>query len=135
MNRSLTLQSPFASLFNFDVELPALKTVFDGMKADIIENEKEFQVITDVPGVTKEEIQIDFDNSILSISVEVKNQKESTEGEKIWRMERSVSKKNRSFKFDTQIDDAAIGAKLENGVLTLTLPKKSPEQKTKIQIQ
>lgn len=135
MNRSLILQSPLANLFNIDVDFPTLKSGFDGMKADIVENEKEFQVLTDLPGVSKEDIQIDFDNGILSITVEAKTQKENKDGEKVWRMERSVSRKNRSFKFDTQIDDAAIGAKYENGVLTLTLPKKASEQKTKILIQ
>lgn len=135
MNRSLILQSPLANLFNIDVDFPALRNSFEAMKSDIVENEKEFQVITDLPGVTKEEIQVDFDNGVLSISVEAKTQKETKEGEKVWRTERSVSKKSRSFKFDTQIDDTAIGAKYENGVLTLTLPKKASEQKTKIQIQ
>jgi len=135
MNRSLTLHSPLANLFNFEVDFPQIRTAFEGMRADIIENEKEFQVITDLPGVTKEEIQVEFDNSILSISVEAKEKKESKEGEKVWRMERSFSKKSRSFKFDSQIDDAAISAKYENGVLTLTLPKRVADQKTKIEIK
>jgi HSP20 family protein len=135
MNRSLILHSPLANLFNFDVDFPTLKSSFEAMKADIVENEKEFQVITDLPGVNKDDIQVDFDNGVLSISVEAKNEKENKEGEKVWRMERSVSRKSRSFKFDTQIDDAEIGAKYENGVLTLTLPKKASEQKTKILIQ
>jgi HSP20 family protein len=135
MRSNLILHSPLANLFNLDVEFPTLKTVFDSMKADIVENEKEFQVITDLPGVNKEDIQVDFDNGVLSITVEAKTQKENKEGEKVWRLERSVNKKSRSFKFETQIDDEAIGAKYENGVLTLTLPKKASEQKTKIQIQ
>jgi HSP20 family protein len=135
MRTNLVLNSPLASLFNLDVDFPSLKTAFDGMKADIVENEKEFQVITDLPGVNKEDIQVDFDNGVLSITVEAKTQKENKEGEKVWRLERSINKKSRSFKFETQIDDAAIGAKYENGVLTLTLPKKASEQKMKILIQ
>jgi HSP20 family protein len=129
------VRSPLANLFNIDAEFPVLRPAFDVMKVDITENEKEFQVIADIPGVTKENIKVDFHNGLLSIDVESNNQKESKDGEKVWRMERSFSKKSRSFKFDTSIDDGAITAKYENGVLTLSLPKKVVEQKAKILIE
>lgn len=135
MLSNLIVRSPLSNLFNIDTEFPMVRPSFEVMKVDITENEKEYQVLADLPGVTKENIKVDFHNGLLSIEVEAKSQQESKEGEKVWRMERSFSKKSRSFKFDSAIDDGAIVAKHENGVLSLTLPKKAVETRAKILIE
>ena len=136
MLNDLIVRSPLVNLFNLDNDFPILRPSLDVMRVDITENEKEFQLITDLPGVNKDNIKVDFDNGVLSIEVEAQNHKENKDNEKVWRMERSYSKKSRSFKFDAPIDDTAISAKYENGVLSLTLPKKAIEPKaSKILIQ
>jgi HSP20 family protein len=136
-----SVRSPLVQLLDVDLlndlsnnGLPALKSAFS-MKVDVLENEKEFVVHSDLPGVNKEDIKVDFKDRVLTIAVEAKMQKEEKEGEKVWRRERSFSKKSRSFHFDVPLDEASITAKYENGVLTLNLPKKLAEERnTSIQI-
>ena len=142
MLQNLIVRSPFANIFDMDLlndisneGLPALKSAMS-MKVDVVENEREFLVNADLPGVAKENIHVDFNNGFLTVTAEGKTVKEEKEGEKIWRMERSFVKKSRSFKFDIPIDESSIVAKYENGVLALNLPKKVLSEKTsKIQVE
>ncbi len=141
MLSNLIVRSPFANIIDTDLfndlnneGLPALRSAFS-MRVDVVENEKEFQVHADLPGVQKEDISVEFKHGILTIATEAKTQKEEKEGEKIWRMERTYNKRSRSFTFNEDIDEGAISAKYENGVLFLTLPKKVIESKSsKIEI-
>lgn len=100
------------------------------MKVDVIENEKEFLLNAELPGISKEDISVEFNEGLLSISVESKNMPEPKLGEKFWRIERSFEKKYRSFKFDTAIEESNISCKYENGVLIVSLPKKAIINKT-----
>lgn len=135
MLSNLIVRSPFVNLLDMDLlnsvsqeGLPALKSAMS-MKVDVVENEKEFQVHADLPGVNKEDIAVEFRDGMLTISTEGKTQREEKQGEKVWRMERSYSKLSRSFHFDMAIDESAISAKYENGVLALVLPKKVEQAK------
>lgn len=102
------------------------------MKVDITENDTAFILKADLPGVQKEDIQVNFKDGLLNIEVESKKEHQSNDGEKIWRMERSFSKKVRSFNFDKKINEDNIKATYENGVLTLDLPKKDSQEIKKL---
>ena len=94
---------------------------------DVTENEDSYLLQTDLPGFSKEEIKIDVNDNVLTISAEHNNENEQKENDKYVRRERSYGKYTRSFEVE-DVDLDNISAKYENGVLTLTLPKK-PELK------
>ncbi len=133
MLKNLVVHSPLSSFLNMDFDrfdVPSLRNMVE-MRVDILENEKEFSIHADVPGVKKENINIDFKDGLLTISVEEQSKKEQKDGEKFLRLERSYNKKSRTFGFEVPIDEEAIVAKYEEGVLILTLPKKTPVSQTK----
>jgi HSP20 family protein len=94
------------------------------IKLDVTENDKTYTVKADVPGVRKEDIKVSIDGNYVSISAEIKREKEEKKGETVVRSERYYGKQSRSFTLESDIDDAKAEASYENGVLTLTLPKK-----------
>lgn len=106
------------------------------MKVDLTENNEAFILKADLPGVKKEDIQVTFKDGLLTIEVESKKEQETKDGEKVWRMERSFSRKTRSFNFDHKVNEENIKANYEQGVLTLELSKKEVnETKKLIQIE
>lgn len=96
---------------------------------NIIENEKSFCVEVAVPGTTKEDfkVNVNADNELV-ISLEKHNQKEEDkkEGHKgtYLRREFSYTSFQQSFSLPDDVDRQKISAKVENGVLTIDLPKK-----------
>lgn len=113
----------------------ALRSMYE-MKVDISENNKEFIVHAELPGVTKENINVQFHDNVLTISTEEVKQKEEKDGERFLRVERSTNKRSRSFSFDVPVQEDNISAKYENGVLTLVLQKREQvSQLKKINIE
>ena len=91
------------------------------MKTDIEENDNEYVVTIDMPGVDKKNIELSFNDDTLT--VHVKKTEESHEKDKAYiRKERTSMDMTRSFYLEN-VEDSLINAKMENGVLTLTLPK------------
>ncbi len=105
------------------------------IKLDIGENEKDYTVHAEIPGVKKDDIHVTIDGNQVSVSAEVKKEKEEKEGEKVLRSERYYGKVFRSFTLGHDIDDAAAKAKYSDGVLELTLPKKTGVAAKKLAIQ
>lgn len=94
------------------------------IKMDVKEAEGKYLVKAEIPGVNKDDIHVSVEGNRVSISAEVKKQKEEKEGEKIIRSERSYGMASRSFTLADEIDQSQVQAKYNNGVLELTLPKK-----------
>ena len=101
---------------------------------NIIENEKDFRVELAVPGTTKEDfkVNVNADNELV-ISLEKRSEKEEKEGDKdkkeghrgtYLRREFSYTSFQQSFSLPDDVDRQKISAKVENGVLTINLPKK-----------
>lgn len=89
---------------------------------DIEEKENFFLVSMDIPGLNKEDIEIEVDNDVLTISGERK--KEMSEPVKgLWRTERFSGKFQRSFSLGETIDTKSIEASYETGVLKVKLPR------------
>jgi HSP20 family protein len=94
------------------------------MKIDVKEDDKSFTVKADIPGVKKEDIQIDIEDDRISLRAEVKREKEEKKDEKVVYSERSYGRVSRSFTLPVDVDAKAAKAEYKDGVLNLTLPKK-----------
>ena len=94
-------------------------------KIDVSEQNGEYKVLADLPGVKKEDIRVSVDGDVVSISAETKNEKEVKEGERVVHSERYFGKYSRSFRLGQDINEAAAQAKYADGVLELVLPKKA----------
>lgn len=105
------------------------------IKIDVSENDQAYTVHAEIPGVKKEDIHVNVDGSLVSITAEVKNEKEVKEGDKLLRSERYYGSVSRTFSLGQDIDDAAVNAKYLDGVLELVLPKRTVARAKKIVIQ
>ena len=105
------------------------------IRVDVNENADGYEVQAELPGIRKEDINIQIDGSVVSISAERKLNKELKDGERILRTERYYGKVSRSFQLGKDIDEARSGAKFVEGVLELSLPKKLEAQATRIMIE
>ena len=126
----LSVYDPFAEVFPelFRGMLQPIKTPGGEpleIRIDVKESNGDYVVSAEMPGVKKEDIHVQVDGNRVSISAEVKRESEKKEGERVLRSERYYGSVARSFSLGRALDEAKASAKFENGVLTLTLPKKS----------
>jgi HSP20 family protein len=104
------------------------------IKVDIKEQDKAYLVHAELPGVKKEDIHVNVEGPVVSISAERRQEKEVKEGERVLRIERQFGKVSRSFQLGQEIDDGQASAKYADGVLELTLPKKAANQAKRLTI-
>jgi HSP20 family protein len=105
------------------------------IKLDITEQESQFVIHADIPGVSKEEIQVHIDGPVVSLSAERRQHREIREGERVLRSERYLGKFARTFQLGQDIDEAGASARYTDGVLELLLPKKATVQARRVTIQ
>lgn len=106
------------------------------IKIDVTENQNEYQVRAEIPGAKKDDIRVTVDGNFVSISAEVKKEKEEkSDGGRVLLRETYFGSASRGFSLASEIDDKAVVAKLEDGVLKLTLPKRSSGAAKAIAIQ
>lgn len=128
------LDDLFRGFFVRPVELgdaPAMPAV----KMDVKEQEGAFTVHAELPGVKKEDIHVTVDGNHVSISAEIKQEKEVKEGERVLRSERYFGKVSRSFQLAQDVDDGKAVAKFADGVLELTLPKRAASKSKRLAVQ
>ena len=109
--------------------------VLPRIRLDVAEKNGAYQVTADLPGVKKEDIQVAIDGPQVTLSAEVKREKEIGEGERVLHTERVFGKVSRSFSLPQELDEAKAEAKFRDGVLELTLPKKAAAARKPITIQ
>lgn len=105
------------------------------IKVDVKENGNAYTVQAEIPGVAKEDIHVTVDGNVVTLRAEVKQQDAQTSDEKLLRSERYFGSVARSFQLPVDIDNAAAKAKYDNGVLTLTLPKKTGNGSQRLSVE
>jgi HSP20 family protein len=110
------------------------------VKVDVAESNGAYIVTADLPGVKKEDIRVDIDGAQVTLTAEVKREKDAGEkdgasGVRVLHAERSYGKVSRSFALPQELDEAKAEAKFRDGVLELTLPKKAAAARKAITIQ
>jgi len=95
------------------------------IKVDVSELDGSYKVKAEIPGVKKEDIDVRIDCDQVTISAEVKKENQEKKDGRVLRLERRYGYASRSFSLDREVDEAKSTAKYENGILELTLPKKT----------
>jgi HSP20 family protein len=109
--------------------------VLPRVKVDVAEKNGAYLVTAELPGVRKEDIQVSIDGAQVTLTAEVKREKEASQDERVLHSERVYGKLSRSFTLPQEIDESKAEAKFKDGVLELTLPKKTAAQRKQISIQ
>lgn len=104
------------------------------IRIDLNEKDDCYVVKADIPGVRKEEIDVRVDRNQVTISAEVKKEKEEKKDGRVLRSERQVGYTSRSFALASDIDDGKVEAKYQDGVLELRLPKRAGSANKRIAI-
>ena len=105
------------------------------VKVDVAEKNGAYTVVAELPGVKKEDIQVTIDGAEVTLTAEVKREKEVADDERVLHTERTFGKVSRSFSLPQEVDEAKAEAKFRDGVLELTLPKKAAEKRKPILVQ
>ncbi len=95
------------------------------IKMDVTETKDGYLVHAEMPGVKKENINIEIERNEVTITAEVKREWEKKDGDKVLRSERYFGNVYRSFTLPYELDEAKSVAKYDGGVLELTLVKKA----------
>jgi HSP20 family protein len=93
-------------------------------RLDVIEKGDKYQIVVDLPGVKKEDIQVQVEGAQVTITAETKTETEKKDGERVLYSERSATSYGRSFELPVEVTEEGAEARFDNGVLTLTLPKR-----------
>lgn len=101
---------------------------------DITEREDELVLTAELPGMTREDIDIELENNILTIRGEKKAEREE-KGEERYVYERQFGSFSRSFTLPRTVDPERIRARFESGVLTITMPKLEKARGKRIEIE
>lgn len=125
----------FNGFFNDDFFSPMSFGKNQNFNADIKETKNEYLVSAELPGVKKEDINLEYRDNNLIISAK-RNEEINEKKDNYIRRERTYGEISRSFHVEN-VDKSKIGAKFENGELQIILPKvnKTFEQSSKIQIE
>lgn len=99
------------------------------MKTDVKETDDAYQVDIDLPGYKKEDVSVKLENGNLIVSAITDQSKEEKDDDgKYIRKERYVGNCTRQFYVGDEIKKDDIGAKMNDGILTLTIPKKDAKE-------
>ena len=101
---------------------------------DVAVSDRAYTVKLDLPGVAKEDVKVSIDGRRVSVEAQTRKEEEKKEGDRIVYRERSLASFARSFTLASDVDQAESSAKLENGVLTLTLAKRGAPASAQISV-
>jgi HSP20 family protein len=137
---NMTVYHPFAEsgldeLFRGFFRPVRVEKTAAAIKMDVVELDHAYVVKAEIPGVSKDEIQVSIEGNQVTIGAEVKRETEAKDGQRWLRTERYSGSVYRAFTLPVEIDEAASNAKYENGVLELTLTKKPAAAGRKLTIQ
>jgi HSP20 family protein len=101
---------------------------------DVAESPSAYTVKLEVPGVAKEDVKVSIEGRQITVQAHSTQEDERKEGERVVYRERAVTSYARSFTLPVEVDQQDAGAKLEQGVLTLTLPKRGARSAAQITV-
>lgn len=104
------------------------------IKIDVKENGDHFIVHAEVPGVSKDALDISVDSNVLTISAEVSQYDADEKNDKVIHSERYYGCVQRSISLPSEVSIENASAKYEDGILVLQLPKTARDGKTKISV-
>jgi HSP20 family protein len=126
------MEDLFSEFFNNNLERIPAGSIYP--KVDIEENENSYLFKAELPGVKKEDVSIEIDNKVLTISGEKKEEREEKNGN-VFRKESYSGSFSRSFTLPEHVNPDDADAKYENGILFLSIPKSEDKAKKKIDIK
>ncbi|TAK90420.1 MAG: Hsp20/alpha crystallin family protein [Burkholderiaceae bacterium] len=103
-------------------------------RMDVTEKPEAFEVKVDLPGVKKDDIQVDIQGNRVAISAQVQTSKEQKD-DRVLYSERYAASYARSFDLPQEVDETHADARYENGVLQLLLPKKATTANKRLAIK
>ncbi len=139
-------RSAFAPLFDWDSPLDLLRQ-FDRVMpngaestvasypVDIREDDAHFYVDAEMPGFTKDEIDVTLENGVLSISAERRSETDEKKNGEVHLRERRWNRIARAFKLNNAVDENKVEATLKDGVLHLVLHKREEVRPRKIEVK
>ncbi len=133
----LRVWEPFRRVAPFYADFDKLANEAEGSwhpSVDISENENAFVLKAELPGVSREDINIDINNKTLTLKGEKKFE-EKTEKENYVRVERSYGSFSRTFTLSDKVDTENVKASYKDGVLEVTLPKKEEAKPREIKVE
>ena len=98
-------------------------------RMDVLDKGGNYEVKVDLPGIRKDDIHVGIEGARVSINAESKDSSETkngTNGDKILYSERYTTRYARSFELPAEVTEEGADARFEDGVLTLSLPKRAP---------
>lgn len=101
---------------------------------DVSETDQEYRLQLDLPGVNKEAVKITIDGRRITIDAEQAAAPEASEGSRVLHRERSATRFSRSLTLPQEVNQGDSSAKLEHGVLTLTLVKRQASGASQLKV-
>lgn len=102
---------------------------------DVSEDEEQYLVRAELPGVNKDDISVTLEDGVLHISGETKSEHKEKQGGRIIRQERHYGKYVRSLRLANVVDEQKVKAKYKDGVLELVLPKSESVKPKQITVE
>ncbi len=119
------MYQPFSRLFREFDRAPAA-----GFRVDVEEDGGQYRIRADLPGADKNDVNVNVENNVLSIGAALERG-----GENIVHNERAGGELKRAFRLPPQADAARIAASIQNGVLTVVVPKSKAAVGRKIEVR
>lgn len=102
---------------------------------DVVEKDDRFEARIEIPGVSKEDIDVQIDGATVRVRAEVKSADAVAEGTRVLHSNRVSRSWLRNFTLPAEVDEGRAEAAYQDGVLTLTLPKKEVPQPKRLAVK
>lgn len=113
-----------------------MANVLRAPSADVIEREDEIEVLMEIPGMRPEDIDIDLENNVLTVSGEKSEEREEARDEGTYHLsERRYGRFNRSFVLPRDVEPDGIRARCQHGLLSVKVPKSERARRRRIEVQ
>lgn len=104
----------------------------EDIRIEVKESGDDIVVQAELPGVAKDDIDVSIDRNVVTIRAEVKQYDAESENDKVLHSERYYGAVQRSFSLPSEVDSEKATASHKDGMLTLVLPRKTPNETRKI---